>query len=267
MHFPWGSLLRGLAGHDEAVLAGAAALLAPGAALTALISITPRDGVPGPAPRPALDAAYARCGLALEELRPATPAEVDASDGLLGVARPRAPEADLRLGDLEDLPFADDAFAAVTSFNAVQYAADPVAALREARRVARPGAPVVVVTWAEPERCESRTVLAALGGLLPPPPPGAGGPFALSAPGRLEELVSAAGLRPARAAETPVPFVFADLDTAVRAMLSAGPARIAVDHAGEEAAAAAIRTALAGATEPGGAVRQENAFRYLIAEA
>lgn len=192
---------------------------------------------------------------------------LDASEGLLGVARARAPEADLRLGDLEDLPFGDDAFDAVTSFNAVQYAADPVAALREARRVARPGAPVVVVTWAEPDRCESRTVLAALGGLLPPPPPGAGGPFALSAPGRLEELVSAAGLRPARAAEAPVPFVFADLDVAVRAMLSAGPARIAVDHAGEEAAAEAIRTALAGAMRPGGGVRQENAFRYLIAEA
>lgn len=68
-----------MTGRDDAVLAGAAALLAPGAGMTALVSITPRDGVPGPAPPPVLEAAYTRCGLRLEEVRPATPPEVAAS--------------------------------------------------------------------------------------------------------------------------------------------------------------------------------------------
>ena len=63
-------------GHDEAVLAGVARLLAPGATATALVSVVPRDGVPPIPPHAVLSAAYARHGLALVEMRPATPDEV-----------------------------------------------------------------------------------------------------------------------------------------------------------------------------------------------
>jgi ubiquinone/menaquinone biosynthesis C-methylase UbiE len=52
------------------------------------------------------------------------------------VARSRLPEADLRQGDVEDLPYADDSFEAVTAFNSVHYATDPVRALRAIKRVA-----------------------------------------------------------------------------------------------------------------------------------
>src|SRR5947199_5298595 len=83
-------------------------------------------------------------GLALElaRTRGADVSGLDAAEGLLTVARERLPDADLRQGDIEDLPYRDDAFDAVTAFNSVQYAADPVQALREIKRVARPGAPV-----------------------------------------------------------------------------------------------------------------------------
>jgi 16S rRNA (adenine(1408)-N(1))-methyltransferase len=64
-------------GHDDAVLAGVAALLAPGANTTALISVTPRDGVPAIAGD--LQARYARHGLRLTDQRPATPDEIAAS--------------------------------------------------------------------------------------------------------------------------------------------------------------------------------------------
>jgi hypothetical protein len=37
--FPWGSLLRGVLGHDEAALSGVASLLAPGAHATALFFV------------------------------------------------------------------------------------------------------------------------------------------------------------------------------------------------------------------------------------
>ena len=43
--FPWGSLLRGLLGHDERVARGIAALARPGARVSATISITARDGI------------------------------------------------------------------------------------------------------------------------------------------------------------------------------------------------------------------------------
>jgi 16S rRNA (adenine(1408)-N(1))-methyltransferase len=79
VNFPWGSLLRGMLGKDEAVLAGVARLMAPGAEGAVLLSVVPRDGMPPVPPRASLGAAYARHGLDLVEVRPATPEEVAAS--------------------------------------------------------------------------------------------------------------------------------------------------------------------------------------------
>jgi 16S rRNA (adenine(1408)-N(1))-methyltransferase len=56
--FPWGSLLRGVAGADRAVGAAIAGLVKPAGCVSALVSVTPRDGVPG---LPELDLAAARC--------------------------------------------------------------------------------------------------------------------------------------------------------------------------------------------------------------
>jgi ubiquinone/menaquinone biosynthesis C-methylase UbiE len=79
---------------------------------------------------------------------------LDASAALLELARSRVPEADLRLGDLQFLPYDADAFDVVTSFNSLWFAADPIEALREAGRVAKPGASVLALAWGRPERCE-----------------------------------------------------------------------------------------------------------------
>jgi 16S rRNA (adenine(1408)-N(1))-methyltransferase len=79
INFPWASLLRGVLGHDDAVLAGVARLLAPGASATALVSVVPRDGVPPIPDAAVLASAFARHGLRLAEARPATVAEVAAS--------------------------------------------------------------------------------------------------------------------------------------------------------------------------------------------
>ncbi len=213
----------------------------------------------------------AGCGaglaLAIADARGADVIGLDASSALLDVARRRVPTGDIQQGDLEELPFDADSFDAVTAFNSVQYAADTVAAVRELARVATAGAPVAVVTWGDPARCETRTVLAAVGALLPPPPPGAGGPFALSEPGRLEELVVAAGLRPKHAEELPVPFVFDDVDTATRGHLSSGPAQRAIQVAGRPAVEAAIREALEPSIQPDGSSRHANAFRFVVATA
>ena len=57
--------------------------------------------------------------------RGALPSGIDISPGLLGVARERLPQADLREGDMEELPFDDAAFDAVIGINAFQFAGDP----------------------------------------------------------------------------------------------------------------------------------------------
>ena len=69
---------------------------------------------------------------------------LDASAPLLEVARGRTPEAGLRTGDIQALPFEDASFNVVTSFNAIQYAADPAAAVAQLARVCRPGGPVAM---------------------------------------------------------------------------------------------------------------------------
>jgi SAM-dependent methyltransferase len=206
-------------------------------------------------------------GLALQlaAARGATVTGLDASEGLISVARRRLPHADIRVGDLEELPFPDGSFTAVTSFNAVQYAADPHQALRELGRVAQPEAPIAIVTWGDPRRSEMRDVLAAIGGLLPPPPPGAGGPFALSHPGALEDLVRSAGLRAGQAGEVPTPYTYPNVETAVRAQSASGPAVRAAHYAGPEALRDALARVMRGYRQPDGAVRLDNVFRYLIA--
>jgi SAM-dependent methyltransferase len=203
--------------------------------------------------------------LALAAKRGAVVAGLDAADGLVAVARERLPEDDIRVGELEELPYADATFTAATSFNAVQYATDPVRALRELARVLVPGSPVAIVTWGDPARSQMREVLGAIGGLLPPPPSGAGGPFALSAPGALEALVEPAGLRAGAVGEVPTPYVYPDVATAVRAQSASGPAVKAIAHSGQDALRDALTVVMARHQRDDGEVRLDNVFRYLVA--
>jgi SAM-dependent methyltransferase len=192
---------------------------------------------------------------------------LDATQPLLDIARERVPNGEFAHGDLEALPYADDAFDAVVGFNSFQYASSPRAALEEARRVARPGAPVAIVTWAVPERCDAAVYIAALGSQMPAPPPGAPGPFALSAPGALEALALEAGLLPGDAAEVPCRWTWPDLEATLRAMLAAGPAEKAIQHSGIDAVSDAVATAIEPFRTPSGGYDVGAAFRYLITTA
>jgi SAM-dependent methyltransferase len=194
-------------------------------------------------------------------------AGLDAAEASVAIARERTPEGDFRLGEMEDLPWPDNAFDVVTGFNAFQYAASVVSALREARRAARPGGRVAMAVWGRAEDCEIVATVAALGKLLPPPPAGAPGPFALSAPGRVEGLLKEAGLAPLSSGEVDCVFSFPDLETAVRAHMSAGPAAMAARQAGVEAVRQAIAESLAAFRTSDGGYRQRNRFRYVIAAA
>ena len=59
----------------------------------------------------------------------------------------------------------------------------------------------------------------------------------------------------------------AALDEAVRAQLTSGPARMAIEHAGADATAAAIAGAYDGNRQPDGTYVQHNVFRYVIGRA
>lgn len=206
-------------------------------------------------------------GLAMQlvEKRGARPTGLDAAAGMLAVAWERLPRADVRHGELEELPFDDDVFDGAVAFDAVAYAEDPGVAFRELRRVTRAGGPIAVLAWAEPDRCGSSAVLDAVAGLLPPSQEGARGPFGLCRAGMLEELAVAAGLSVDATVELPVTFSYRSLDTALRAYLSTGRAQRAVAYVGRQAAAEAIASALAPSGQPDGGYRTTNVFRYVIA--
>ena len=80
IHFPWGSLLRGLVAPTPEVLGGIARSLRPDGTLTALLSIDKRDGAQPLGPGSIDRAAYRRRGLEVTEWRLATPAEIELSD-------------------------------------------------------------------------------------------------------------------------------------------------------------------------------------------
>jgi SAM-dependent methyltransferase len=206
----------------------------------------------------------------LASLRGARVTALDASAALLTTVRARIPQADVREGDLEALPFADASFDAVAAVNSVFYAADMGAAMSELARVVQPGGRVVVTAWGPPERCEFLTaVLPALGPLMPPPPPGAepGHPvLTLAEPGALATVLERAGLRVVEEGETACPFVFPNAEVSWRASASAGPNQLAIAHSGEEAVHAAFAEVDRAHTLPDGSIRYENVFLWAVGE-
>jgi SAM-dependent methyltransferase len=214
------------------------------------------------------------CRLAAD--RGAIASGIDASEDMLAVASRAAPAADLRRGDLEQLPWPDDTFDVVTAFNAIQFA-DELTALREASRAVRPGGRVAVCNWRGPEHSELLRVTRALRGAPATSPPardesrGAAPaqsrPAALGEPGVLEELARAAGLEPVEDGEVAAVLEVPDLDTLERALVATGVAGPAIERLGRDA----VRATMAGAAEPfrrpDGAYRFDNVFRYVVSRA
>ena len=110
--------------------------------------------------------------------------------------------------DLEQIDQADGAYDAVLCREGLMFAADPARAAAEIRRVLRPGGWLAVAVWGPRERnpwlgVVLDTVSGHLGVELPPP--GVPGPFSLSDPARLAQLLSAAGFEDVAIEEVSIP--------------------------------------------------------------
>ncbi|MEU6423537.1 class I SAM-dependent methyltransferase [Streptomyces spiralis] len=75
---------------------------------------------------------------------------VDAAPGMVARAALAAPEADVRPAALLRLPFADEQFDAVGGTFVLNHVGQPRDALREMRRVTRPGGWTAVTIWTVP---------------------------------------------------------------------------------------------------------------------
>ncbi len=125
----------------------------------------------------------------------------DGANGMLDVARRRAAtlgidNVEFKALELEWIDLETATVDAVLCRWGLMFALDPEAALREIRRVLRPGGRVALAAWDARERnpwmTTSQQALIELGH-MDPPDPTVPGPFILSAPGRLESLIENAG--------------------------------------------------------------------------
>jgi SAM-dependent methyltransferase len=199
--------------------------------------------------------------------RGAEPSGIDASEALIAFARERLPEADLRVGEMEELPWEDDRFDLVSGFNSFFFANDMVAALREAGRVAKPGAPVVIQVWGAHERCDLEAMKQIARPFLPPRPKEAPPDPDLSQPDLLRELASQAGLIPETEFDAAWAFVYPDAETLGRAMVAVAGLAVIAGPEREQELTNAIVDGLAGYREPDGSYRLSNEYHYLIARA
>ena len=86
---------------------------------------------------------------------------VDLSAGMLQAARRHAPAASLTVGDAAALPLPDRAADLTVAAHMLYHVADPRAAVRELRRVTRPGGTVLVVLNGPDHLRELRDLIAA----------------------------------------------------------------------------------------------------------
>jgi SAM-dependent methyltransferase len=192
---------------------------------------------------------------------------LDASEALLEVARERLPAADLQVGDMEALPYEDDSFDLVTGFSSFFFANDIVAAIREAGRVAKPGAPVVIQVWGPHERNDLEAMKTIMRPFLPPRPADAPPEPDYSAPGVLEEIASRAGLTPKQAFDVRAAYHYRDAETLGRALLAPAGLAILAGPEREPEVKQAIVDGLAFCRTSDGGYRVANDFHCLIARA
>jgi SAM-dependent methyltransferase len=197
----------------------------------------------------------------------AIPFGIDASQALIAFAQTRLPEADLRVGEMEDLPWEDDSFDLVTGFNSFFFANDMVAALREAGRVAKPGAPVVIQVWGAHERCDLEAMKQLARPFLPPRPPDAPPDPDLSRPGALEALATQAGLTPESEFDTTWAFEYPDAETLGRALVAVAGLSVLAGPEREQELEDAIVAGLAPYRRADGSYRLTNEYHYLVARA
>jgi SAM-dependent methyltransferase len=137
----------------------------------------------------------------------------DISEGIvqlaLEVARERGlNQVETRAMDGEKLELPDASFDAVLCRLGLMYMPHPVTALREWRRILKAGGRVAVVVFSTPDRNSWGAVPASIirqRVQLAPPVPGQPGPFALGAPGVLEDIFRRAGFAHPEVRAIPAP--------------------------------------------------------------
>jgi SAM-dependent methyltransferase len=172
-------------------------------------------------------------GLAIElaRLRGASCAGIDASPRLVAVARRRSPQADLRVGDMNALPWDPASFDVVTSFRGI-WGTTP-GAVAEIRRVLRPGGRVGITVWGHLKVSPGAWALAPFRLAATEKVDNQAAMVSLGRPGAGEQLLESYGFGDVERVAVPFALEFADPELYARAMAATGPGYEAIQNVGE----------------------------------
>jgi SAM-dependent methyltransferase len=194
----------------------------------------------------------------------ATVAGIDAADALIAVARARTPEADLRVGSMYDLPWADGSFDVAISVNGIWGGCED--ALAEAFRVLRPGGRLGISFWGKGPPLDIRDFFRVFA--LHAPDAHRTSMRRLndiSVPGVAETMVAAAGFEVLERGGRTSVIEWPDADLAWRALSSLGPAVPALRRDDTEVLRGEVIAALEPCRDATGIYRTHSDQQFVIA--
>ena len=174
-------------------------------------------------------------GLAIEmaRLRGAVGAGIDASHRLVAVARDRNPDSDIRVGDMQALPWSDESFDVVTSFRSI-WGTTPDA-VTEAHRVLASGGRLAMTVWGNVGKSPGGWMLAPLSWATEQQVQHQADMVVLGRPGIGEAFLEERGFAVAERFEIPFVLEYADPDAYARSLAATGPAYESIQSIGEAA--------------------------------
>jgi SAM-dependent methyltransferase len=189
---------------------------------------------------------------------------LDAAEALVAIARTRTPSGDFRVGDMFELPFADDSFDVATSFNGIWKGCE--GALREARRVLVPNGRLGLSFWGSFDRM----------GLMPyflkvielsPPEHGTANVEHGDTGSVVEDMLAATGFTLVERGAVDVVNEWPDVATAIRALAAAGPSVPAIHSVGYEGFCEALHEVISPLCDRAIGVRIVSEFGWIVAHA
>lgn len=188
---------------------------------------------------------------------------LDASAALLDIAARRAPAAELVHGTMFDLPWADDAFDIVTSFNGVWGGCDE--AVAEMGRVCRPGGRIGLTFWGSSDKLDLLGYFVTVGQTGPGVHEEIISLAAINAPGEAERILTEAGFIEIERGTTAAIVEFMDDEHAWRIMRSPGLIVPSLEHTGEEEVRRQLLEAIAPFKAADGSYRFVNELVHVTA--
>ncbi len=232
-------------------------------AIDILLAIFSKVGVQG-----GLDVLDIACGSGLgARLACAAGANVsaiDAAESLVEIARDRSPEADIRVGSMFELPWADESFDAAMSINGIWGGCE--GALEEAHRVLRPGSPIGISFWGRGRPLHLRDAFSVFA--VNSPEVAVNGMVKtnhIAKEGVAEAMLESAGFEVVEHGVRVSTIEWPDADMAWRALRSTGPAVPALRNTDHDTLKAAVLDAIDHCRDDRGIYRFRNDHHFVIA--